>query len=75
MDLALDPLDPDVIAWADAVACSVPMHTAMRLALTVCDEIRACAPSSRSVCTASTRGSMPDMTRPPRATSSTAPSR
>ncbi len=44
MDLALDPLDPDVIAWADAVACSVPMHTAMRLALTVCDEIRGLRP-------------------------------
>jgi radical SAM superfamily enzyme YgiQ (UPF0313 family) len=41
MDLAIDPLDPDIVAWADAVACSVPMHTAMRLALSVCEEIRA----------------------------------
>lgn len=41
VDLALDPLDADTLAWADAVACSVPMHTAMRLALTVCHEIRA----------------------------------
>ncbi|HXQ75125.1 MAG TPA: CUAEP/CCAEP-tail radical SAM protein [Acidimicrobiales bacterium] len=40
MDLSVDPLDPDILAWADAVACSVPMHTAMRLALAVCDEVR-----------------------------------
>jgi radical SAM superfamily enzyme YgiQ (UPF0313 family) len=40
LDLSLDPFDADTVAWADAVACSVPMHTAMRLALTVCDEIR-----------------------------------
>ncbi len=40
IDLAVDPLDLDAVAWADAVACSVPMHTAMRLALTVSREIR-----------------------------------
>jgi hypothetical protein len=40
MDLSIDPFDPDVLAWADAVAFSVPMHTAMRLALAVCQEIR-----------------------------------
>ncbi len=40
MDLSVDPLDPDILAWADVVACSVPMHTAMRLALAVCDEVR-----------------------------------
>ena len=32
VDLAVDPLDVDAVSWADAVACSVPMHTAMRLA-------------------------------------------
>jgi radical SAM superfamily enzyme YgiQ (UPF0313 family) len=40
LDLSLDPLDPDTLAWADAVACSVPMHTAMRLALAVCEDVR-----------------------------------
>jgi radical SAM superfamily enzyme YgiQ (UPF0313 family) len=40
MDLSIDPFDPDTLTWADAVACSVPMHTAMRLAQAVCQEIR-----------------------------------
>jgi radical SAM superfamily enzyme YgiQ (UPF0313 family) len=40
VDLAVDPWDAESLAWAEAVACSVPMHTAMRLALTVCAEIR-----------------------------------
>jgi radical SAM superfamily enzyme YgiQ (UPF0313 family) len=40
VDLSIDPLDPNLVDWAEAVACSVPMHTAMRLALTVCHEIR-----------------------------------
>jgi len=44
VDLSLDPLDGDTLDWADAVACSVPMHTAMRLALAVCGEIRSRRP-------------------------------
>jgi hypothetical protein len=40
VDLAVDPLDLASVAWADAVACSVPMHTAMRLARGAFDEIR-----------------------------------
>jgi hypothetical protein len=43
-DLAVDRLDPDLLSWADVVACSVPMHTAMRLARVVCGEIRARRP-------------------------------
>ncbi len=39
-DLAVDPLDPGALSWAEAVACSVPMHTAMRLARVVCRDIR-----------------------------------
>lgn len=31
-DVSLQPLADDAVDWADAVACSVPMHTAMRLA-------------------------------------------
>ena len=40
MDLAVQPLDLDAIDWADAVACSVPMHTAFRLARAVCSLVR-----------------------------------
>jgi radical SAM superfamily enzyme YgiQ (UPF0313 family) len=40
VDLAVDPFDVDLLSWADAVACSVPMHTALRLARPVCREIR-----------------------------------
>lgn len=40
VDLAVDRLDGDTLGWADAVACSVPMHTAMRLARAVCTEVR-----------------------------------
>ena len=49
MDLSIDPLDLDVVEWADAVAFSVPMHTAMRLARTACSEIRARRPDA-AVC-------------------------
>jgi len=45
VDLAVDPFDPDILDWADCVACSVPMHTAMRLALSVCHEIRVRRPA------------------------------
>ena len=33
IDLAVEPWDPALVAWAEAVAFSVPMHTAMRLAI------------------------------------------
>ncbi len=33
LDISVDPWDPSLVEWADAVAFSVPMHTAMRLAL------------------------------------------
>jgi hypothetical protein len=32
VDLALDPWEPGIAAWADRMALSVPMHTAMRIA-------------------------------------------
>jgi radical SAM superfamily enzyme YgiQ (UPF0313 family) len=31
LDLSLDPWDPALAAWADRLAVSVPMHTAMRI--------------------------------------------
>jgi len=40
VDVALDALDADDVDWADRVAFSVPMHTAMRLALRVAEAIR-----------------------------------
>ncbi len=44
VDLAVDPFDVDLLSWADAVAFSVPMHTAMRLARPACREIRSRRP-------------------------------
>jgi radical SAM superfamily enzyme YgiQ (UPF0313 family) len=41
LDLAVQPWDDDLVGWADAVAFSVPMHTAMRLALQAATAIRA----------------------------------
>jgi radical SAM superfamily enzyme YgiQ (UPF0313 family) len=33
LDISVDPWDPALVDWADTIAFSVPMHTAMRLAL------------------------------------------
>jgi prephenate dehydrogenase len=41
VDVAVDPLDVADVDWADRVAFSVPMHTAMRLALRVAETIGA----------------------------------
>lgn len=46
VDVAVDPLDGDSVDWADRVAFSVPMHTAMRLALRVAEAIRARRPET-----------------------------
>jgi radical SAM superfamily enzyme YgiQ (UPF0313 family) len=43
-DVALGPLDASSVAWADVVACSVPMHTAMRMARSVVTGVREQAP-------------------------------
>ncbi|MEX0873969.1 MAG: CUAEP/CCAEP-tail radical SAM protein [Actinomycetota bacterium] len=32
LDISVEPWDPDLVAWAEALAFSVPMHTATRLA-------------------------------------------
>jgi radical SAM superfamily enzyme YgiQ (UPF0313 family) len=32
LDLSIQPWDPELVAWAERVAFSVPMHTAMRIA-------------------------------------------
>jgi radical SAM superfamily enzyme YgiQ (UPF0313 family) len=40
LDVSVEPLDPVSVMWADAIAVSVPMHTAARLALAVCERVR-----------------------------------
>ena len=39
-DTSVEPWDPTVVDWADAVAISTPMHTAMRLAHNVATSIK-----------------------------------
>ncbi|MDA8292620.1 MAG: radical SAM protein [Actinomycetota bacterium] len=46
-DLSLAPLEPEDLEWADAVVCSVPMHTALRLALATLSELRRLRPGLR----------------------------
>jgi len=40
IDLAVQQWDPALVDWADTVAISTPMHTAMRLAISVCRRIK-----------------------------------
>lgn len=40
LDLAVEEYDPDRISWAQAVAISVPMHTAMRLGIDTANRIK-----------------------------------
>jgi radical SAM superfamily enzyme YgiQ (UPF0313 family) len=40
LDLAVEPWDDGALGWADAVAISVPMHTAMRLAIRAARRIK-----------------------------------
>ncbi len=54
VDLSVDPFDVELLSWADAVACSVPMHTAMRLARQTCRAIRRVAPRWHCASTACT---------------------
>ncbi len=44
LDLAVQPWDLALVDWADAVAISTPMHTAMRLAIAACRRIKAHRP-------------------------------
>ena len=40
LDLSVQPWDPDALDWAQAVGFSVPMHTAMRLAMSAARRVR-----------------------------------
>jgi radical SAM superfamily enzyme YgiQ (UPF0313 family) len=44
VDLSVDPLDMKMVDWAERVAISVPMHTAMRIGVEVATRIRLHAP-------------------------------
>jgi hypothetical protein len=44
VDTAVDPWDPTAVDDGDAVAISVPMHTAMRLGLAIAESVRARRP-------------------------------
>lgn len=44
VDVAVETLSADVVDWAERMAFSVPMHTAMRLALRVAETVRARRP-------------------------------
>src|SRR5437660_2883367 len=43
-DLAVQHLDRDTLAWADVVAISIPMHTAIRLGVRLGQQIKAIKP-------------------------------
>jgi len=40
LDVAVEPWDDALVAWADAIAFSIPMHTALRLASAAASRIR-----------------------------------
>ena len=44
LDLAVEPWDGEALAWAEALGLSVPMHTAMRLALRVAAHVHEARP-------------------------------
>lgn len=44
LDLSVAPWDPQLVRWADAIGFSVPMHTAMRLALRAAAAVRRARP-------------------------------
>ena len=46
VDLAVSPFDPKMVAHADLVAISTPMHTALRLGVSVAAMVRAANPSA-----------------------------
>ncbi len=47
LDLAVEEFDWEAVRWAEVVAFSVPMHTAMRLAVQAAGEVRAAYPEIR----------------------------
>src|SRR5262245_23926213 len=50
MDVSVEPFDAERVRRAKAVLISVPMHTALRLGVTVADRIRAVNPACHIAC-------------------------
>ncbi len=50
VDLAVDPWDAELVGWADRIACSVPMHTATRIARQVIDNVHRRQPDVPVAC-------------------------
>ena len=50
IDLSVEPWDPGALDWPERVACSVPMHTATRLARQVIDDVRRRRPDLPVAC-------------------------
>ena len=46
LDLAVDPLDAELVAWAGLIGISVPMHTATRLGARLAEHLRALNPAA-----------------------------
>ena len=55
IDVSVQAWDRALVDWADGVAFSVPMHTAMRMAVALAASVRARDLTSRSASTASTQ--------------------
>ncbi|MEX0666201.1 MAG: CUAEP/CCAEP-tail radical SAM protein [Acidimicrobiia bacterium] len=50
LDLSIEPWDPEAVAWAERVAFSVPMHTAMRIARRAIERVREQQPELPIAC-------------------------
>jgi radical SAM superfamily enzyme YgiQ (UPF0313 family) len=40
VDVSVEPWDPEAVEWAERIAFSVPMHTAMRLAMSAAEAVK-----------------------------------
>jgi radical SAM superfamily enzyme YgiQ (UPF0313 family) len=49
LDLSVEQWDPELVEWAEGIAFSVPMHTAMRLAMSAAREVKRTHPG-KPVC-------------------------
>src|SRR3954464_9314567 len=47
LDISVEPWDPEAVEWAERVAFSVPMHTAMRLAMQAAESVKRQRPGLR----------------------------
>ena len=50
LDLSVEPWDPALVDWADRIAFSVPMHTAMRIARGAIEHVREQRPALPIAC-------------------------